>query len=240
MMPFRKISMWNPPGSQSATQPGLFGFGVFTALGTSTSTIPANTNMVTRTRRTNYVSAGTAGSFAGHYEAANNIYLGSATTPAYSGFYFSVRFFIADTVASPRTFIGLTSSATAPTNVQPSTLTNCIGVGQGASDTNLFIYYGGSAAQTPINLGASFPSNTSNTDLYELTLFASPTSNNTVYYQVRRLNTGDVANGTLTGTAGTVLPLNTQVIGYRAWRTNNATATAVNLAIVGVYCETDF
>jgi hypothetical protein len=128
----------------------------------------------------------------------------------------------------------------APTNVQPSTLTNCIGVGQGASDTNLFIYYGGSAAQTPIDLTSTFPTGTSNTDLYELTLFAPPTSNNTVYYQVRRLNTGDVATGTLTGTAGTVLPLNTTVIGYRAWRTNNATATAVNLAIVGVYCETDF
>ena len=240
MMPFRKISMWNAPGSQSATAPALFGFGALTALGTNTSTASANTNMVTRTRRANYLSLALAGNFAGHYEPAANIYLGSATTPAYSGFYFSVRFFIADTVASPRTFIGLSSSTAAPTNVQPSTLTNCIGVGQGASDTNLFIYYGGSAAQTPIDLGANFPTGTSNTDLYELNLFAPPTSANTVYYQVRRLNTGDIASGTLTGTAGTVLPLNTQVLGYKAWRTNNATATAVNLAIVGVYCETDF
>lgn len=240
MMPFRKISMWNAPGSQSATAPALFGFGALAALGTNTVTAPASTNMVTRTRRTNYVSSAVAGNFAGHHEAAGNIYLGSATSPAYSGFYFSVRFFIADTVASPRTFVGLSSITGTPTNVQPSTLTNCIGVGQGASDTNLFIYYGGSASQTPIDLGVNFPTNTANTDLYELNLFAPPTSNNTVYYQVRRLNTGDVASGTLTGTAGTVLPLNTTVIGYRAWRTNNATATAVNLAIVGVYCETDF
>ena len=240
MMPFRKVSMWNPPGSQSATNPGLFGFGALTALGTNTVVTPANTNMVTRTRRANFVSSATAGNFAGHHEAAGNIYLGSATSPAYSGFYFSVRFFIADTVANPRTFVGLSSITGTPTNIQPSTLTNCIGVGQGASDTNLFIYYGGSASQTPIDLGVNFPANTASTDLYELTLFSPPTSDNTVYYQVRRLNTGDVATGTLTGTAGTVLPLNTTVIGYRAWRTNNATASAVSLSIVGVYCETDF
>ena len=240
MMPFRKVSMWNPPGSQSGGAPGLFGFGTFTILGTNTTTLPLSTNMVTRTRRANYVSSATAGNFAGHHEAAGNIYLGSATSPAYSGFYLSIRFFIADTVASPRTFIGLSSASGTPTNVQPSTLVNCIGIGQGASDTNLFIYYGGSAAQTPIDLGVNFPTNTSNTDLYEFSLFSPPTSNNTVYYQVRRLNTGDVASGTLTGTAGTVLPLNTQNISYRAWRTNNATASAVNLAIVGLYVETDF
>ena len=240
MMPFRKISMWNAGGSQSATAPAIFGFGALTVLGTNTSTVPASTNMITRTRRLNYISSAVAGNFAGHYEAASNIYLGSATTPAYSGFYFSVRFFIADTVASPRTFVGLSSTVTAPTNVQPSTIINCIGVGQGASDTNLFIYYGGSAAQTPIDLGVNFPTGTSNTDLYELNLFSPPTSNNTVYYAVKRLNTAHTATGTLTGTTGTVLPLNTQVISYRAWRTNNATATAVNVAIVGVYCETDF
>jgi len=240
MMPFRKISMWNAGGSQSATAPAIFGFGALTILGTNTATAPASTNMITRTRRLNYISSAVAGNFAGHYEAASNIYLGSATTPAYSGFYFSVRFFIADTVASPRTFVGLTSSVAAPTNVEPSTLTNCIGVGQGAADTNLKIYYGGSAAQTPIDLGVNFPTGTSNTDLYELNLFSPPTSNNTVYYAVKRLNTAHIATGTLTGTTGTVLPLNTQVISYRAWRTNNATATAVNVAIVGVYCETDF
>ena len=104
----------------------------------------------------------------------------------------------------------------------------------------MFVYYGGSAAQTPIDLGASFPTGTSNTDLYELTLFAPPTSNNTVYYQVIRLNTGDKASGTLTGTAGTVLPANTTYLAIRNWRTNNATASAVTIAIAGMYIETDY
>jgi len=119
-------------------------------------------------------------------------------------------------------------------------LTNSIGVGQGAADTNLKVYYGGSAAQTAIDLGASFPTNTSNTDWYELTLFAPPTSNNTVYYQVIRLNTGDKSSGTLTGTAGTVLPSNTTLLALRNWRTNNATASIVTLALGNMYIETDY
>ena len=127
-----------------------------------------------------------------------------------------------------------------PTNVEPSTLINSIGVGQGAANTNLFVYYGGSAAQTPIDLGASFPTNTSNTDWYELTLFAPPSSTNTVYYQVVRLNTGNVASGTLTGTAGTVLPSNTTFLMPRNWRTNNATAAAVTLAFGNMYLEMDY
>jgi hypothetical protein len=199
-----------------------------------------STNLFTRAVRVNYTSTGTAGALAYFYQATASFTLGSATTPAYGGFYYVHRFGIADTVASPRTFVGLTSSVIAPTNVEPSTLTNAIGVGQGAADTNLKIYYGGSAAQTPIDLGANFPTGTSATDWYELTLFAPPTSNNTVYYQVIRLNTGNVATGTLTGTAGTVLPSNTTFLSLRGWRTNNATASAVTLAFGNLYIETDY
>jgi len=119
-------------------------------------------------------------------------------------------------------------------------LINSIGVGQGAANTNLFVYYGGSAAQTAIDLGSNFPTGTSATDWYELTLFAPPTSNNTVYYQVIRLNTGNVASGTLTGTAGTALPANTTKLAISNWRTNNATASAVTLSIGGMYMETDY
>jgi len=223
----------------NATAYTLSGFVAFTNLGNTNAGV-STTSMFTRAVKVNYTSAATAGSLTYFTQAAAVFTLGSATTPAYGGFYYVHRFGIADTVASPRTFVGITSNVSAPTNVEPSTLTNCIGVGQGASNTNLFVYYGGSAAQTPIDLGASFPTNTSSTDWYELTLFAPPTSNNTVYYQVTRLNTGDKASGTLTGTAGTVLPSNTTLLSLRAWRTNNATAAAVTLGSGNIYVETDY
>ncbi len=157
------------------------------------------------------------------------------------GFELIVRFGTSDaaTVAGARQFTGMTSSAAAPSNVEPSGLTNCVGVGHGSANSNLFIYHGGSAAQTPINLGADFPANTLSVDLYELTLFAPPNVTNVVHYRVERLNTNHVAEGTLTGTAGTVLPLNTALLAYRAWRTNNATALAVALDISTMSIEKD-
>ena len=218
--------------------PTLTGLNIFN--GTPVAVTTTTTSMFTRANRILVQSTATAGTVGNYQQAIASFTLGSATNPAYGGFYYVIRFGIGDTVASPRTFVGLSSATNTPTNVDPSTLTNVIGVGQNAGNTNLFVYYGGSAAQTPIDLGASFPTGTSNTDLYELTLFAPPTSNNTVYYQVIRLNTGDKTSGTLTGTAGTVLPANTTYLAIRNWRTNNATASAVTLAIAGIYAETDY
>jgi len=224
----------------NGTPPSVTNSGFVTFSGGTSAVTTATTSMFTRAQRFALTSTASAGTFGNYYQATASYTLGSATTPAYGGFYYVIKFGISDTVTAPRTFIGLSSNVSAPTNVEPSTLTNSIGVGQGAADTNLKLYYGGSAAQTPIDLGANFPANTSNTDWYELTLFAPPTSNNTVYYQVKRLNTGNVTSGTLSGTAGTVLPDNTTYLAIRNWRTNNATAASVTFAIGTMYMETDY
>jgi hypothetical protein len=231
----KRIGIWTPVNN--STTPSITGLSPLT--GTATGTANATTNLFTRAIKGNYLSSATAGTLGNLYQTTSSYTLGVPGTPNIGGFYYVIRFGIADTVASPRTFIGL-GSTSAPTNVEPSTLINSIGVGQGAADTNLKIYYGGSAAQTPIDLGSNFPTGTSATDWYELTLFAPPTSNNTVYYQVIRLNTGNVASGTLTGTAGTALPANTTKLAISNWRTNNATASAVTLSIGGMYMETDY
>ena len=231
----KRIGILFPLNNANPTLTGLNTFNGTPVLVTTTTT-----SMFTRANRVLVQSTAVAGTVGNYQQATASFTLGSATTPAYGGFYYVIRFGIGDTVASPRTFVGLSSAVNTPTNVDPSTLTNVIGVGQGASNTNLFVYYGGSAAQTAIDLGANFPTGTSNTDWYELTLFSPPTSANTVYYQVVRLNTGNVASGTLTGTAGTALPSNTTYLAIRNWRTNNATASAVTLAIGGIYMETDY
>jgi hypothetical protein len=126
-----------------------------------------------------------------------------------------------------------------PLNVEPSTINQCIGVGHGASDTNLFLYYGGSAALTPIDLGANFPNAHGSVNVYELALYSRPTSGD-VNYEVRRLNTGHVATGTIVNSGATVLPTNTTLIGPWGYRTNNATALAVGLDVMSAYIETDF
>ena len=234
-----KVGYWDPPGN-ATTVPGVFGYTAPTVLGSATARNIATTNLFNRMRRLGYVSSATAGNFAGQYVAVAQVTVGDGS--GNGGFYKVCRFGCSDaaTVAGARQFVGVGSAVGAPTNVEPSTLTNSIGVGHGAADTNLKIYYGGSAAQTAIDLGSNFPVNTLSTDVYELALFAPPSSNNTVYYEVTRLNTGNVAAGTLTGTAGTALPASTTLLSYqRAWRCNNATAKAVGLDVMSDYIETD-
>ena len=236
-----KIGFWCPAGN-ATTVPGVLGFTAYTGLGTGTARNVTTTNMFTRMRRLGYVSVATAASFCGARVPVAQITLGTTIggIPV-GGFRKIVRFGISDaaTVAGARTFVGIIGSTSAPTNVEPSTLTNVIGMGHGAADTNFKIYFGGSAAQTPIDLGANFPCNTLSTDVYELALFCAP-GLTSVGWQVTRINTGNTASGTLTGTVGTQLPAVTTLLSYSTlWRTNNATALAVALDIFSDYIETD-
>jgi hypothetical protein len=238
-----KISVWSPPGN-AATVSNLFGGALaFTAVGTATARNVATTNMATRTKRLGYVSATAVGSLTSIRTGVAQYTLGVPGTPNMGGFFLIIRFVPsnASNETTERFFAGVWATTSAPTNVEPSTQTNCIGVAQLSSSTNLQIVYGGSVAQAAIDLGTNFPGNTLSTDLYELILFAPPNSNNTVYYKVSRLNTSFVAEGTLTAaTPGTQLPLNTTLLsGPVIWKTNNSQSGAVAFDLVGAYIGTD-
>jgi hypothetical protein len=234
-----KVGYWNPPGN-ATTVPGVFGYTALTTIGTVTARSIATTNIFTQMRRLGFVSSATAGNFASGRVAFAQIAIGNGS--GVGGFYKVCRFGTSDaaTVAGARMFVGVSSTTGAPTNVEPSTLTNSIGVGHGAGDTNLMMYCGGSSAQTPVNLGANFPANTLSADAYELALYSPPSDSTHVYWEVTRINTGDVATGTFTGVSGTDIPSPTTLLTYQwAWRTNNATAKAVGLDIMSDYIETD-
>lgn len=233
-----KIAWWNPPGN-ATTVPGVVGLAAPTALGTATARNVASTSLATRARRLGYVSAATAGSLSGHYSATAQFTIGA--TGGIGGFFYVCRFVVSDAaaVSGARMFVGLRNAVAAPTNVEPSSgQINMIGVAQISSSNNFQIVYGGSAAQAAIDLGASFPANTLSADLYELALFAPPDTQ-AVHYQVTRVNTGDTAAGTLSGTVGTAIPAATTFLAHSAWRGNNATALAVGIDVVSVYIETD-
>jgi hypothetical protein len=137
-----------------------------------------------------------------------------------------------------RGFYGLSSSTSSATNVEPSTLINSIGVGHGASDRYLSLYYGGSAAQTPISLGSSFPVDPNN--YYELTLYNASTSTNSISYIVTNLVTKVTAIGTLkAATVGTQLPNQNTLLGMQMWRSNNLTAVTIAFDIMSLYVDTD-
>lgn len=202
--------------------------------GTATQRAPASTNMCTSLRRLGVVSASTGGSAAGIRVAQLGWWLGNGS--GLGGFTFVARFNVSDAalVATANMFVGFRATTAAVTDVDPSTLTNIIGVGCTSGDTALQLYCAGSVAQPRTSLGASFPINTTNTDVYELMLFAAPNATQ-VQYVVNRLNTGDTASGTLT----TNLPANTQFLAPAMWRSNGGTASAVGIDIGSLYIETD-
>ncbi len=215
--------------------------GQFTSQGTLTARIPGTANMVARTKRTGIVSAATTGALASFYQTTAMVALGNGT--GLGGFLFVGRFSISDaaSVSGARMFVGLSATVAAPTNVEPSALGNQIGVAQVSGLTTLQIVYGGTAAQTAIDLGANFPASGPSTDLYELILFSDANDSTKMGYRVERLNTGAVAEGTLANTTpGTTLPAGTLMMAMRHWRTNNATALAVGLDIAAASVTWDF
>jgi hypothetical protein len=239
LMARNKIAYWNPPGN-ATTVPGVFGMQAPTAVGTATTRNVATTNVLTRMKRLGYVTAATAGTLASHYNTVTQYTTGTGS--GLGGFHFVCRFAVSDAaaVSGARHFCGISSATAAPTNVEPSTLTNSIGVAQLSTDnTQWYLVYGGSAAQTAIALGTSIGSPTLNNTAWDLSLFSPPNQNAVVYYELTNIGTGVSVSGTLSGTPGTTTPASTTLLTYRQFRTNNATALAVGIDICSVYWETD-
>jgi hypothetical protein len=239
-----KIAFWNPAGN-ATTAPASFGMGALTVASNGGTTLAtrsvATTNILTRMKRVAVLSennTGTVGSLRNpqaQYTTGDGAGLG--------GFHFICRFATSDatTVNGARAFIGFTSATNAPTNVQPSTLTNCVGIAQLSTDaTQWYIVYGGSAAQTAIPLGTALGAPTLNNTAFELDLFSPPSSNGVIHYEAMNVGTGVKVIGTLTPTTvGVQTPASTTLLAERFWRTNNATGTQVGLDIISIYIETD-
>jgi hypothetical protein len=230
-----KVGYFCPPGNAN-TAPGILGFTAPTITNfTATARNVATTNLFTRMRRLGYLTAATAGLVGNWRVGVAQHTVGGVT--GLGGFFYVIRFGISDPalVSGARMFMGF-RNVVAPANVEPSTLTQCVGIGHGAADTNLRLYYGGTAAQPSIDLGADFPVST-NTHALELALF-SPPDQAKIYWQVTNISTGLTANGEITGGAA-IMPTETTLIGPWGYRTNNATAAAVGLDIMSAYIETD-
>jgi hypothetical protein len=232
---------WQPIGN-ATTVPIVEGILAPTALGTATTRTVAVTNIATRMKRLGYVSAATAGAFCGHFFLAGAQQFTIGDGAGLGGFHYIERFVVSDAaaVAGARQFVGFRNVVTTPTNVEPSTITNCFGLAQLSTDnTQWYIVYGGSAAQSAIPLGTTLGAPTLTNTAWDLSFFAPSNSNNTVYYTVTNLSTGVTVSGTLTGTAGTALPASTALLAPIAWRCNNATLLACGLDIASMYIETD-
>lgn len=210
------------PGSGTAFT--VRGGPTFTAVGTVSH--PALTaTLVRKEGRTRAIvtSAATANSASELRIAANMCYRGDAA--GFGGFHMRWKWGMNTAVSLQRTAVGLWGNTGATATTQsPSALTNCIFMGNDSGDTNMQIMHNdASGTCTKINLGASFPAN-STTAIYDLDLFAAPNAAS-VGYRVRNLVSGAVSEGTLS----TDLPPTTTFLVPHAYANNGGTAAAVIL-----------
>lgn len=217
---FKRVAGWEAQGNGSTVNSA--GLAV-TAEGTATARSVATTNFYTGMRRLGYVGATTTNSPAGI--RGNN-----AQFQVARGFSFRAVFGIQAYDAGHRYYVGM--GETADNTVEPSALVNRLNMYADPGDVTWKIRGANASQGTAIDLGANFPVNTSATDVYDVTFNCEPGAT-TATYLVRRLNTGDVASGTISTVPGSVL-IRPQVIAGNA-----ATGTAASIDISRVVVITE-
>ena len=226
-------------GVSGSNAPALLGSVALTATGTATSAAIAVTNRYTRTQRVEYlVASATNNAIAGFRYANLGWSIGGGDAEA-GGFFFVCRWGPATGVSIPttRTFVGMANTTAAPTDVEPSTITNIVGMGWDAADANVQFMHRGTAAITKINLGASFPvPTTDRTKIYELVMFSKPGTTQSVSYAVTDLTNGATASGTVT----TNMPTTTTLLAPRGWISNGGDNSVIGIGMASLYLETDY
>ena len=138
-------------------------------------------------------------------------------------------------ISGQRFFHGLTkgNQFSAPTNVDPSTLTDIVGVCQLSSSTNMHVIHNDSSGTaTTIDLGSNYPCNT-NIYNYFITIQQTTTS---YIVTVERVTVATGARISETRTLTTnIMNYATGVIQVCTWITNNATASIASYLDGGLY-----
>jgi hypothetical protein len=231
-----RVALWQAiANTATSTSTGLTytNTGTATAAAYSTATTYGRFNKVE-----NLVTGATTSAVAGIYVTTNAFTTGAGSL--YGGFNFVARFGPATGVATAtsRLFCGMTNSVAAPTDVNPSTLLNMVGVGYDSADTNLQIMHNdGTGTATKIDLGSSFAVPTSDrTAYYQLALY-SPPNNSDIGYTVTNLVTGAVAAGTIVSAD---VPAGTTTLSPRIYSSVGGTSSVIGVGITSIYVESDF
>lgn len=220
-------------GSTTVTAQGF----ALSTTGTATAAAAASTNLHTSLARIDYlVTTAATTAVAGWRGSTNGYWFGNAA--GLGGFTFICRWSPAtgQSTTTSRHFVGMSNNTGAPTDVQPSSLTNMFGVGWDAADTNMqFMTNDGTGTATKVDLGGSFAvPTTDRPGVWELAMFAAPNSS-VLNWQVTNVGTGAVASGTAT----TDRPSNTTFLSPRGYASVGGTNSVIGTTLFGLYVETD-
>lgn len=220
---------WKP--TFTGTSISAIGSAALTATGTVTSAPYAATSLHTRGQRVDYlVTTASTTAVAGYRGAALN-YRGA------EGFHMIFRICPATgtTLTTDRCFVGMASSTSAPTDVEPSTLTNIVGVGYGAADTNWQFYFNSSSgAATAIDTGIAAPT-TDRQGIYTIQVFSPPGS---AWFAAAIT---DEATGTYvsSGQVSTNIPSTTVGLAPRGYHSVGGTSSVVGMTLFSGWVDMD-
>lgn len=153
------------------------------------------------------------------------------------GFHAIFRFAFNTLSTNGRAFVGFATGTGQLPNGNPSAQTNIIGCGREAAQLHLQIYSNdgtGTATMTNTGITCNTTADQSNA-VYELVLFKPASTDVNTYWQLLKLNTNQVANGTIS----TDLVANNTLLCPRFWVCSGTDASVNALDIVSMYIESD-
>lgn len=146
------------------------------------------------------------------------------------GFNFNCVWFTATgmTNATHRCFVGMQAGVAAPTDVEPSTLVNMVGMGWDAADVNVQILHNdATGTATKVDLGSNFPvPSVDRSNVYDLRLIADPNGTG-ISYTVLNIVTGIASSGVLS----TNLPVNNTFLGARLYASSGGTSALIGIGL---------
>ena len=228
-------------GSNNLT--GDNSLGLATA-GTTTVAPIATTNLHAMMRRIDHLVLTAAVTAAAGLRGGTNFWRVGRSAAAPGGFLARIVWGPATGVATTtnRAFCGMRPTA-APTDVEPSSLLNIVGMGWDAADTNIqMMTNDGTGVATKIDLGASFPVPTvDRQEVYEMQLFSPNSLTQSVSYRVIRYNTTDKTIAAQTsGTLTTDLPVVTQLLVPTVQMSVGGTSSVIGVAVMGMLVATAY
>ena len=226
-----RIATWAPSTSTTVKTNGM----PRTAVGIVATPTLATTNLSTSMRRWRVTSAATVDAVAEERSAGWVCWRGNAA--GLGGWNYVNRLSLTTLQATGMGFFGLYGSTAAlATTLTLAAAINCIGIGfQRGTHTNWqLVHNDGAGAPTLIDLGASFPVN-STTNVLTLYIAAAPNGSDIGVRVVE-----EVSGAAVEFTIATDMPAATQLLSPRNYMNTGATATAVAYDCSGVYVETDY
>lgn len=229
------MKIFQPAGNSTTIT--AIGSAALTATGTATAANIATTNRHTQIRGLEYlVTVAATTAVAGFRDGVAQFFMGNSA--GNGGFHFVCRFGPATGVATTthRLFVGMGASTAAPTDVEPSSIVNIIGVGYDAADANIqFFNNDATGTATKTSLGIAVPT-ADRTSVYELSMFCAPNST-TITYTFKDLAEG---GSTVSGTVSTDIPAVNTMLASRGWMSVGGTSSVIGISLKSLYIESDY